>query len=80
MSRLPVVSGVTLIKALQKEGFHVIRQKRSHIILQKRLAGTTVTTVVPNHRELATGTLRSILRKVGLSSDELIGLLQGSRG
>jgi predicted RNA binding protein YcfA (HicA-like mRNA interferase family) len=75
MARLPVVSASDLIKALGHHGFQVLRQKSSHIVVQKRTPQGTVTTVVPNHKELAPGTLRSILKKAGLSIDELIHLL-----
>ena len=43
--------------------------------MQKKSPETTVTTVVPNHKELAPGTLRSILRRTGLSADDLTKLL-----
>lgn len=75
MGRLPVVSGKETIRALKKAGFAEARQAGSHIVLQKSLPGTTVTVVVPDHPELATGTLRSIIRKSGLSVDEFIALL-----
>lgn len=64
-----------MIKVLERQGFNFIRQKGSHIILQKKLPGTTATAVVPNHKELSPGTLRSILRKAGLSVEDLTKLL-----
>jgi len=73
--RLPVVSASDLIKALEKEGFVVIRQRGSHVVLQKKIPGSTVTTVVPNHKELAPGTLRSILKRSGISLETLVKLL-----
>jgi predicted RNA binding protein YcfA (HicA-like mRNA interferase family) len=75
MSRLPVISAGELIKVLGQQGFQVIRKKGSHIVVQKNTGAGTITTVVPNHRELAPGTLRSILKKTGISIDELIRLL-----
>lgn len=75
MSKLPVVSAKDLIKALEKEGFQVIRQKGSHIVLQKRISNEVITTVVPNHSELAKGTLRSILRQTKIAPEHLIKLL-----
>jgi len=75
MAKLPVVSAKELIKVLEKEGYQVIRQKGSHVILQKRTPQETITTVVPYHDELAKGTLRSILRKTKMSSEQLIKLL-----
>ena len=74
MARLPVVSGRQLVRALEKTGYVVDRQKGSHIIL--RLTQPPFRRVtVPDHRELAKGTLRAILREVGLTSDALVDLL-----
>ena len=75
MAHLPVVSGSDVVKALEKQGFRLIRQRGSHMVLQKRMSDTTITTVVPNHKELAPGTLRSILKRTGLTTDELVRLL-----
>lgn len=75
MARLPVLSSGELIKVLEQQGFRVIRQRGSHIVLQKRTAQTTTTTVVPNHKELAPGTLRSILKRTGISAEDLLRLL-----
>lgn len=75
MTKLPVVSGAALVTALEKSGFQVLRQRGSHIILQRRHGDRTLTTVVPNHKELAKGTLRVILKKVEMSPEELTKLL-----
>ena len=75
MSRLPVVSAKELVRALEKEGYQAIRQKGSHIILQKKTAQEIITTVVPNHDEIAKGTLKSILRKIRLTPEQLTQLL-----
>ncbi len=75
MSKLPLVSASDLIQVLQKQGFQVLRQKGSHIVLQKRTPEEVRTTVVPNHSEIAKGTLRSILRQTGITPDQLIKLL-----
>ena len=72
MAHLPVVSASELIKALEQHGFRSVRQRGSHIVLQKRTPEATVTTVVPNHKELAPGTLRSILKRTGLSVEDLL--------
>lgn len=70
MAKLPLLSGEDLIKALKKAGFRVIRQKGSHVSLQKG----TYKTVVPLHDELAKGTLLGILKQCGLSREDLIDL------
>jgi predicted RNA binding protein YcfA (HicA-like mRNA interferase family) len=51
---------------LAANGFAEVRRRGSHIVLQKRLAETTVTVIVPDHKELKTGTLSSIIRQSGL--------------
>jgi predicted RNA binding protein YcfA (HicA-like mRNA interferase family) len=73
MSKLPVVSGLTCVRALEHAGFYVSRQKGSHTMLHRDDPPARVT--VPNHKTLHTGTLRSILRSASLSVDEFIDLL-----
>jgi predicted RNA binding protein YcfA (HicA-like mRNA interferase family) len=73
MSKLPVVSGAECVKALEKIGFLVDRQRGSHIILVREDPRTTVS--IPDHKELDRGTLRAIIRQVGLSVDEFVALL-----
>ncbi|MBI2094490.1 MAG: type II toxin-antitoxin system HicA family toxin [Candidatus Omnitrophica bacterium] len=75
MSKLPILSGASLIRALEKAGFSQIRQRGSHVVLQKRDSARVLTTVVPTHKELAIGTLRAILRQVELSPEDLTKLL-----
>jgi predicted RNA binding protein YcfA (HicA-like mRNA interferase family) len=65
--KLPVLSGDELIKLLKKAGFQVVRQKGSHVSLQKG----NFKTVVPLHSELAKGTLMGILNQCGLTKDDL---------
>ena len=72
MAKLPIVSGERLISALRKGGFQVIRQKGSHVSLQKEGHKT----VVPRHQELARGTLLGILKQCGLSKEDLLQLLK----
>jgi predicted RNA binding protein YcfA (HicA-like mRNA interferase family) len=73
VSKLPRISGKECIKALQKVGFYQKRRESSHIILRRDEPFVQV--VVPDHQELATGTLRAIIRDVGLSVEEFIMLL-----
>ena len=74
MARLPIVSGRDLVRALEKTGYVIDRQKGSHIVLRQTEAPFRRVTV-PDHKEVAKGTLRSILRHTGLTTDELVGLL-----
>ena len=74
MSFLPRVSGREIVKAMHKLGYEFDRQRGSHIILRQSAAPHRRLTV-PDHREVAKGTLRSILREAGVTVDELKGLL-----
>lgn len=76
MSRhLPAVSGQRLIRALRRAGFVVLRQKGSHVSLEKKSGGRYWRTIVPLHREMRPGTLSDILNQTGLSKDDLAALL-----
>jgi predicted RNA binding protein YcfA (HicA-like mRNA interferase family) len=68
MPKLPILSGVELIDILKTLGFVVVRQKGSHVSLQKGQHKT----VVPLHDELAKGTILGILKQCGLSKDDII--------
>ena len=72
MGKLPVLSGKELIKALVRSGFRVVRQKGSHVSLQKG----EYRTVVPLHDELAKGTLLAILKQCALTREDLAKRLQ----
>lgn len=60
------ISGKEAIKILSKNGFIVVRQRGSHIVLTMNKQGIKYTTVVPNHKELKKGTIRSIAKLAGL--------------
>lgn len=68
---LPHVSGADAVRALQKLGFVVVRQKGSHVILRRDTSGC----VVPQHRELKIGTLSGVLKQAGVSVDAFMGAL-----
>jgi predicted RNA binding protein YcfA (HicA-like mRNA interferase family) len=74
MSKLPRISGRECVKALQEAGFYVTRQKGSHIMMLRD--DPYAKTIVPNHREIHKGTLRSIIRDAELTVDEFIELLK----
>lgn len=71
MPRLPRLSGREAIRALERVGFVRVRQRGSHVVLQRG----TLTCVVPNHRELRLGTLAGILDQAELTVDELLAAL-----
>ena len=74
MSRLPIVSGEKVCKTLKKIGYHIDHQTGSHIILRNEFEPYHRLTV-PNHKEIARGTLKAILRKAGLTVEEFIELM-----
>jgi predicted RNA binding protein YcfA (HicA-like mRNA interferase family) len=74
LTKLPVLSGTKLCRILGKAGYVVDHQTGSHIILRHREPPHRRLTV-PNHKEIAKGTLKAILRGAGLSVDELIALM-----
>jgi predicted RNA binding protein YcfA (HicA-like mRNA interferase family) len=57
------MSGAEARQVLEAHGFGKVRQRGSHMIMQRKLAATTITVPVPDHRELRTGTLSSIIRQ-----------------
>ena len=67
MSKLPVISGREMIRVLSKIGFVVVGRKGSHTRLKRRRDKEILIAIVPMHRELARGTLRSILRQANLT-------------
>ena len=71
MPSLPVISGGEAVRALQRLGFTVVRQRGSHIVLRKGSQGC----VVSNHREIKTGTLAGLLKQGGVSIDDFINAL-----
>ena len=71
MPKLPRVSGAEAVRALQRLGFEVARQRGSHIVMRRGVSGC----VVPNHREIKTGTLAGLLRQGGVSVDDFISAL-----
>lgn len=73
MTKLPSISGLDCIKALQKIGFYQKRRESSHIILRRNDPFTQV--VVPDNTVLAKGTLRAIIRDADLTVEEFINLL-----
>ncbi len=75
MPKLPSVSGERVIRALKRAGFVELRQKGSHVSLEKRVSGKVFKAVVPIHSELAKGTLSDILKQSGLSLEEFLELL-----
>ena len=68
MASLPVISGSETVKVFERFGWNVARQTSSHIIMTKD--GQIASLSVPNHKEVARGTLRSLIRSANLTVDE----------
>ena len=74
MTRMPTdLSGRERVRVLEKIGFVVKRQRGSHIILRRDNPYARV--VVPDHRALRIGTLRTILNSAGMTAEQLVELL-----
>ena len=67
-------SYLQVIKILNKLDFRVLRQRGSHIVLKGYHKGMNRTVVVPKHKEIAIGTLRSILFQAGMTLEEFVDL------
>jgi predicted RNA binding protein YcfA (HicA-like mRNA interferase family) len=66
LAKLRVLSGKEVCEILAAQGFSEVRQRGSHIVMQKKHDDTTTTVIVPNHKEIRIGTLQSIIRQSGL--------------
>ena len=75
MSVLPRISGREAVAAFLRLGYEVDRQKGSHIILRNAQPPHRRLTV-PDHREIAKGTLRSLIREAGITVEEFTSLLR----
>ena len=73
MAKLPVISGAKAVKAFERAGWRQDRQRGSHVVMLKELEIASLS--VPQHRELAPGTLRSLIRAARLTVDEFVDLL-----
>ena len=73
MPKLPVVSGSEVVQAFEALGWVVARRQSSHIILVKD--GEMATLSVPDHAEVAKGTLRSLIRAAGVTVAEFVEAL-----
>jgi len=72
MPTLPNLSGKAVVEAFERSGWTKVRQRGSHVVMVKD--GSMATLSVPDHKEVAKGTLRSLIRASGLSVDEFIQL------
>ena len=68
--KIPLISGIDVIKRLKKSGFIATRQKGSHVRLEKFDLGKAIKITVPMHSELKKGTLNRIIKDAGLTLEE----------
>lgn len=68
MPEIPRISGDEAIKVFEKLGFQQVRQKGSHVVMRRGKKGC----VIPRHKQLAVGTLRSAIRQADISVDEFV--------
>lgn len=73
--KLPVVSGAEVIRALERFGYTVVRQKGSHARLRNEVDVRRLPVTVPLHREIAFGTLKRILRDAQVTVEEFSAAL-----
>jgi len=80
LHNLPIISGDKLLKALKKLDYYVIRQKGSHIRLEKDFKTHKHKITIPNHKVIAFGTLNNIIKSIcdknNLLREELLSLLK----
>ena len=70
MPPIPLLRPREVVKTFEKFGWQVARQKGSHIIMTKE--GHIATLSIPNHPQVARGTLRSLISKAGITEEEFI--------
>ena len=75
MSKVPCLAYDQIVRALQRNGWVVVRQRGSHIRLQKHTTTETMKVTVPAHRPVKRSTLAHILKQAKLTVDELMDLL-----
>lgn len=73
MPELPRISGDEAIRIFKKLGFYQARQRGSHVVMRCGEKGC----VIPRHKELALGTLRSAIKQADISIDEFIAACEG---
>ncbi len=70
MGKLKVLSGKEVCQILEAHGFEKVRQRGSHVVMQKKIPGSTITVPVPDHKEIKAGTLMSIIRQSDVQRSE----------
>ena len=74
--KAPVLSGKEMIKYLSKCGFEIVGRKGSHVRMKKHAEPKNIVVIIPDHKELAQGTVRAILRQAGVTFDKFVNAWQ----
>ena len=72
--KLPIISGIEVIKRLKRAGFIPVRQRGSHVRLEKNTLDKIIKITVPLHSEMKKGTLLNIIKEAGLNLEEFENL------
>lgn len=75
MTKVPSVSYEKVIKALQRDGWVVVRQKGSHIRLQKHTKDDLLKLTIPAHKPIKRSTLAHILKQAHLTAEQFTNFL-----
>lgn len=73
MPQVPLLRPAEVVRAFEAAGWRVVRQRGSHIILTR--TGSIATLSVPDHAQVARGTLRALIARAGLTVDEFLSHL-----
>lgn len=72
MPKLGIFSGAEICTILAAEGFRQVRQRGSHVVMQRPTPTGAITVPVPDHREVRIGTLQSIIRQSGVPRERFM--------
>lgn len=75
MSKVPSLSYPVVLSALGRAGFRVVRQKGSHIRLEKSTADGDIKVTVPAHKPIKRSTLQHVIKATGLTLEEFLSFL-----
>ena len=75
MSKIPSLPYIRIVKAFQRAGWTVVRQRGSHIRLQKRTGDEVLKITVPAHRPVKRSTLAHILKQAKMDVDDFLNLI-----
>ncbi|HEU5226176.1 MAG TPA: type II toxin-antitoxin system HicA family toxin [Ktedonobacteraceae bacterium] len=75
MSKVPSLSYIQIVNALRRDGWVVVRQRGSHIRLQKHAGNELLKITIPAHRPVKASTLSHIIKQARLTLDQFLELL-----